>query len=181
MADWVALLAWRRDAIVSGELWRLVTGHLVHYSSWHTLLNVIGAALVFALYGRRFARYEWLALLIVAIATIDVGLQYGTDVEWYVGASGVLHAAMAAGITDDVLRRERFAWAIAVVGVAKLVYEQWAGSIPWLGVLAPAPDLGREMPVIFAAHLWGVSAGVMWALARILLQRVRASRPASRR
>ncbi|NDD75659.1 MAG: 4-phosphopantetheinyl transferase family protein, partial [Gammaproteobacteria bacterium] len=32
---------------------------------------------------------------------------------WYVGASGVLHAAMAAGILDDLLRRERYAWPIA--------------------------------------------------------------------
>ena len=87
---------------------------------------------------------------------IDTGLLLATDVVWYVGASGVLHAAMTAGILDDLLRRERYAWLIAALGVSKLGFELSFGALPWPGV--PVAD----MPVIYAAHLLGVAAGSTW-------------------
>ena len=150
-------LAWRNDALLSGEYWRLVTGHFVHYSLAHAALNLLGAVLVFTLYGRRFSSIGWLSLFAWSIVVIDIGLLLATDVVWYVGASGVLHAAMAAGILDDLLRRERYAWPIAALGATKLGYELRFGALPW-------PSVGSgAMPVIYAAHLLGVVAGLTWS------------------
>lgn len=149
--------AWRNDALVSGEYWRLVTGHFVHYSLAHAALNLLGAALVFALYRRRYSSIGWLTLIAWSIVVIDVGLLFATDVVWYVGASGVLHAAMAAGILDDLLRRERYAWPIAILGATKLGYELRFGALPWPGAA------NSEMPVIYAAHFLGVAAGLTWS------------------
>ena len=157
--------AWRSDALVTGEYWRLVTGHFTHYSFEHAALNVLGAVLVFGLYRRRFSLVGWMILIAWSIMVIDVGLLLATDVVWYVGASGVLHAAMAAGILDDLLRRERYAWLIATLGVLKLGYELQFGALPW-----PGGALG-EMPVIYAAHLLGVAAGLTWLLLWRVLRR----------
>lgn len=152
----VLAFAWRNDALVTGEYWRLVSGHFVHYSLAHAALNALGAGLVFAVYRNRFSRLGWATLLLWSIAVIDTGLLLATDVVWYVGASGVLHAAMTAGILDDLLRRERYAWLIAALGVSKLGFELSFGALPWPG--APFAD----MPVIYAAHLLGVAAGSTW-------------------
>ena len=43
-----ALLRYDREVIGNGELWRLLTGHLVHLGWSHFLLNAIGLALVWA-------------------------------------------------------------------------------------------------------------------------------------
>lgn len=155
MSAWGALLAWRRDWIETGEFWRLITGHLAHYSLAHAALNLVGAAFVLALYGRRFSLRAWVSLVGVAIVIIDVGLQWFTDVTWYVGASGVLHAMMTAGIVHDLRRRERYVWVVAILGVAKIVYENYVGAGPWMN---------DGMRVIGEAHLFGVLAGALWVM-----------------
>src|SRR5690606_30285485 len=43
------LLRYEREAIFAGQLWRLLTGHLVHLSWTHLLLNILG--LLFLCFG----------------------------------------------------------------------------------------------------------------------------------
>lgn len=150
------LLRWDRAALAAGEAWRLVTGHFVHLDLEHALLNVAGLALVAWLFAAAFSPRQWLVITLAGIAAIDVGLWWvNVDLMWYVGLSGVLHAAMAAGIVRRMIERDLVAWGLAVVGVAKLLYEHFSGALP----LTTA-----GVPVITDAHLYGAVAGMACGL-----------------
>jgi rhomboid family GlyGly-CTERM serine protease len=144
------LLRYERGALATGEWWRLLTAHLIHLDLRHALLNVVGLALVWALFARDYSPQAWLAILLGAIAAIDAGLWLrDSTVEWYVGSSGVLHGALAAGALAHVRRGERDGWLLVGLLAAKLLYEQAVGALPFSG----------SDPVVVDAHLFGVAGG----------------------
>ncbi len=145
-----ALLRYERGALAHGEWWRLLTAHLVHLDLRHALLNAVGLALVWALFARDYSPKAWLAIVLGAAAAIDAGLWLGdSTVQWYVGSSGVLHGAMAAGAIAHVRRAERDGWLLVTLLAAKLLYEQAIGPLPFAG----------SDPVVVDAHLYGVLGG----------------------
>jgi rhomboid family GlyGly-CTERM serine protease len=144
------LLRYERGALARGEWWRLVSGHLVHLDLRHAVLNAAGLALVWALFARDYSPRAWVAIVVGAMAAIDAGLWLGdSTVQWYVGSSGVLHGAMAAGAIAHVRAGEREGWLLAALLAAKLLYEQSIGALP----------LSGNDPVVVDAHLYGVLGG----------------------
>ena len=163
-----AALRYERGAVLDGEWWRLLTGHLVHADAAHLAWNLAGAALVWWLFGAEYGRAEWAAILFASAAAIDVaflGAMPGLD--WYVGLSGVLHGCMAAGLAAWLARaRDPLVLAVAVLFAAKLGWEHWQGPLPFTaGTL--------ELPVIVEAHSYGALGG----LAAALVLRARRGRP----
>jgi rhomboid family GlyGly-CTERM serine protease len=155
-AGTVAALRYDRSALAAGQWWRLLSAHAVHLDLRHTVLNGAGLALLWALFARHYRGRQWLLILMTAACAIDAGLWFrDTRVMWYVGASGVLHGAMAAGCLAALRRGEREGFYLAAFVLAKLVYEQ-AG-----GVLAFA---GSALPVVVNAHLYGALGGLAAAL-----------------
>ena len=164
-----AALRYERGAVLDGEWWRLLTGHLVHADAAHLAWNLAGAALVWWLFGAEYGRAEWAAILFASAAAIDVaflGAMPGLD--WYVGLSGVLHGCMAAGLAAWLARaRDPLVLAVAVLFAAKLGWEHWQGPLPFTaGTLA--------LPVIVEAHSYGALGGLAAAL---VLLRARRGRP----
>jgi rhomboid family GlyGly-CTERM serine protease len=148
------LLRYDRAGLAQGELWRLVSAHLVHLSLRHAALNCLGLMLVWALFERAYRPRQWLLIVLVAMAAIDTGLWFAdSTVRWYVGSSGVLHALMAAGALAQIRRGEREGWVLAVILVGKLVWEQSVGALP----------LSGSDPVVVDAHLYGVIGGLLAA------------------
>ncbi len=155
-------LRWARDEIAGGELWRLVTGHLVHLDLEHAVLNMAGLLLVWALFSRVLTAGQWALTLLAGVVAIDLGLWFvNVDLQWYVGASGLLHTAMAAGIVRQMVARDLVAWGLGVVGVGKLLYEHFSGAMPFTSAGAL---------VVTDAHLYGAVAGmicgVVWSAAK---------------
>jgi len=145
-----ALLRYERGALAGGQWWRLLSAHVVHLDLRHALLNTLGLALVWALFAREYSPRVWLAIVLGAITAIDAGLWLGdSTVQWYVGSSGVLHGAMAAGALARVRSGGRDGWLLAGLLAAKLLYEQAAGALPFSG----------SDPVVVDAHLYGVLGG----------------------
>jgi rhomboid family GlyGly-CTERM serine protease len=152
----LAALRYDRGALRAGQLWRLVSAHVVHLDLRHTLLNALGLVLMWALFIRDYRPRQWFLILIAATAAIDAGLWFrDTDVIWYVGASGVLHGVMAAGILAQLRRGERSGMILAVFLAVKLGYEQFAGALPFAG---------SAVVVVVNAHLYGVLGGLAAAL-----------------
>ena len=146
-----ALLRYERSALADGEWWRLLSAHLVHLDLRHALLNVVGLALVWALFARDYSPKAWLAIVLGTIAAIDAGLWLGdSTVQWYVGSSGALHGALAAGVLAHVRKGEPRGWLLAGLLAAKLLYEQAVGALPFSG----------SDPVVVDAHLYGVAGGL---------------------
>src|SRR5687768_13696222 len=52
-------LRYDRTALAHGEGWRLVTGHFVHLSLAHAVLNSLGVALLWALFARDYSVRQW--------------------------------------------------------------------------------------------------------------------------
>jgi rhomboid family GlyGly-CTERM serine protease len=148
-------LRYDRDALAQGQLWRLLTAHWVHLGLRHALVNVLGFALLWALFIRDYSARQWLLIVFAALAAIDAGLWlWDSTVRWYVGSSGVLHGILAAGTVANLKRREPVGLALAALLAGKLLYEQRLGPLPFSGGSA----------VVVDAHLFGVLGGAAAAL-----------------
>jgi rhomboid family GlyGly-CTERM serine protease len=149
------LMAWARAPLAHGELWRLITGHLIHLDLEHAVLNSLGLVLMWALFARDYSPRQWLPILLGTVAAIDAGLWFrSSTVQWYVGSSGALHGVMAAGTWAHLRRGDADGWLLAAFLVAKLAYEQAAGALPFSGSDA----------VVVDAHLYGALGGLAVAL-----------------
>ncbi len=158
-------LAYDRDALEAGEFWRLLTGHFVHLSLTHALLNLAGLGLVVWIVGHAFSWSQWLFVTFVSIVMIDVGFWFlNPELAWYVGISGFLNGILAAGLVIGVAGREPGSIMLAVVVLAKLTWEQTVGPLP-----GSESTSGGEVIVI--AHIYGatgglLSAAILWRSAR---------------
>ena len=162
---WHDRLDYLRDAVEHGETWRLVTAHLMHLSVEHAALNLGGLALVAWIFSRELGvRAQWLVCL-AGIACIDAALRV-SQIDRYVGLSGVLHAWFAAGAMrwllasrDESIRvhgrdlavRKRAWGALLTTGLAIKLALEWRHQAFWLDGLA--------FPVVTAAHRSGAVAG----------------------
>lgn len=147
-------LRWSREAPALEWIWRGWCAHWLHLDLKHALVNVAGFLLVWAWLSPSFAATGWITVVIVAIITIDLGLWWFTTLDWYVGASAVIHAMAASGITARVIAGDRFASGFAILGLLKLAIEQWTVPGKLVGGTIVATD----------AHLFGVIAGVLCGL-----------------
>jgi rhomboid family GlyGly-CTERM serine protease len=193
--DGLALLRYDRDAIVSGQIWRLLTGHVVHLNTWHLTLNLLGLWLIAELLCDRVpARYAAGSLLLSALL-IDLALWTAhPDIGWYAGLSGALHGLWAGCALRSCLLvfmheqsldkkqgaeqgattawwKTRQASVVGVAGllllVAKLALEGWHGPSP-----SSVEAIGS--PIIVVAHLYGAVAGSLYCLAWSIIALLRA-------
>ena len=84
-----AFFIYDRSAVASGELWRILTAHFVHYTDSHLINNLIVLlpAMVLAEIG---SRKDMVRVLVVSAAAIGVAVfALEPDVTRYAGASGV--------------------------------------------------------------------------------------------
>jgi rhomboid family GlyGly-CTERM serine protease len=152
------LLRFERGAIADGELWRLLSAHLVHLGWRHALLDLAAALMIGALFGDRFRPGRWLWIGATSALAVAAGLWwFSPGIDWYVGLSGVLHGALAA-VAISLAREGRTAGYLLLTAlVAKLAYELWAGPL-WMTAEAAGG------PVIVEAHLYGALGGVLAAV-----------------
>ncbi len=151
-------LRYERAGIEALELYRLLSGHLVHLGAGHFLLNAAGLLLVAFLVGAGLSAAAWWLVLGASIATIDLAFWFlNPTLIWYVGLSGVLHGMLVAGAL--VLFKQRPLESGVIVGlvVAKLAYEQLLGPLP--GSETTSGGL-----VVIDAHLYGAIGGVLGVL-----------------
>ena len=149
---WTLALRYERLALAHGEWWRLISGHWVHLGALHLLADAAGLVLLWALYARELAPRGWLLVLACATAAIDAGLWWGEPgLQWYVGISGLLHGAWAAGAASAAIRGQRQGWIMLAALAVKLAFEQHAG----------ASVLLAGFPVVTMAHVYGAIGGLL--------------------
>ena len=101
---------------------------------------------MWSLFAQDYDPVEWCVIVLSGALAISSGLWWlSPRISWYVGASGVLHSIMAAGVARHLAVRAWDRWILLVCLCGKLAYEQ-------LG--------GREPPmVVVDAHLYGAACG----------------------
>lgn len=150
-------VAWRyqRDAIATGEFWRLLTAHVVHLDVIHALLNALGLVLLWGLFARAWRPLQWLFTIALSLLAIDLGFWFlSPQLQWYVGASGLLHGIFACGCIALLRERDWIGVVTTALFIAKLGWEHYVGPLPF--------EEGGA--VITDAHLYGALGGFAAAL-----------------
>jgi rhomboid family GlyGly-CTERM serine protease len=148
---------WRYDrlAIAGGQWWRLATAHVVHLDAHHALLNAAGATLLWMLFARSYKPWQWMFVLLFTVACIDAGFWFlSRELEWYVGASALLHGVFACGCLELARRGDAIGIAAGALFVAKLGWEQWHGPMPFMA----------GQPVVTISHVYGAAGGLLAGL-----------------
>jgi rhomboid family GlyGly-CTERM serine protease len=154
------LQLWRyeRQAVAHGQWWRLLTAHFVHMDAGHALLNGAGLALLWALFARSYRLTQWLWAMGITLVSIDLGFWFiSTGLQWYVGASALLHGVFACGCVALIRKRDSIGYLAAAIFIAKLAWEQLHGPLPF----------ETRHPVVTVSHAYGAMGG---ALAGLLLR-----------
>ncbi len=145
-------LRYDRAAIAAGGWWRLLSAHLVHLDMHHLVLNSLGLILLWALFAGDYDPVQWCVIVCAAALGISCGLWWlSPGIQWYVGASGVLHAVMAAGCARHLAARAPDRWLLTAALAVKLGYEVWPGAAP--GVVAAAHRYGAATGFLVGAAL----------------------------
>ncbi len=162
--DW---LQFDRTAIAAGQLWRLATCHLTHWSADHLLWDVATFACLAAICQSESRRATWICLAVSALAIPAAVWLLMPDMPTYRGLSG-LDSALFALLTAVLIRRGvadgHWRPALVAVGLAaafglKTLFELWTGSTLFVdstaAVMTPVP----------LAHVVGAAVGAAcgWA------------------
>ena len=158
-----SLFQYQRNDILSGQLWRLVSGHFVHVTWLHLILNLAGLIVVWMLFKDILIQRTWWLLTLGSIVGIDVALLgFHPEIKWYMGLSGVLHGYFAGGAILQIRLRGVRGLLYLILLIIKLLWEYLNGPLPGSGELSG----GR---VITEAHLYGAIGGAIVAIGLILI------------
>lgn len=152
------LLRYQSDVFKTGEIWRLISGNLVHLGWSHMILNVLGLGLIWGLFWNTFEARIWPLITLISALTVTLGLYWLIpNVVWYVGLSGLLHGLFVAGAVGGIRRGDRREAILLVAIIGKLLWEQIYGPLPGTSDMAGGP-------VIVESHLFGAIGGAIAAL-----------------
>ena len=157
------LLEFDRQALLAGDIWRLWTCHLVHYTPQHALLDGAVAAVAGLIAARRLGLRTVGKALAFGAPCIALGLLLAApELGYYRGASAIaVMLAVMAGLSlwrDADARSRAVLMLMAVALPAKVVAEAVGWTRGWAGL---PPDVA----IAWQAHLLGCVAGVI-AVAR---------------
>lgn len=151
-------LSWQKSLIQEGQYWRLWSGHWQHLTWNHWLMNQFGLMLILWLMPMLLEGGRWLMAIIAASFMIGMALLW-TDLQGYVGLSGLLYGLLFYGcLIDDSIPRKVKVLLLSVVAI-KVVVEQ-----VWPEVNATTSESIGGL-VAIDAHLFGSLAGLIMAIA----------------
>lgn len=153
-----ALWVFDRGAILEGELWRLLSGHLVHTDTEHLTLNLV-AFLVLGGSLESLLGWPWwkhLGVLLVGSVAIDLAIfLFLPGLDLYCGLSGTLNALLTVLLVKGWSLTESPLYPLIGVGaVAKIIVEALLGTALFSSTAWPPLPL---------AHAAGFAAGLVFA------------------
>ena len=163
-----AYFRYERSSIIDGELWRLLSAHLVHAGWGHLWINLFALIIIWILFKNFLTTFLWWLFTILSALYISISFFiFMNQLEWYVGLSGVLHSMMVFGAIAGLMHKRKEFILLLIFILAKILFEQFYGSLSSAIVLA-------DGAVIVNAHMYGVIIGtiigvVLWVLNRYRL------------
>jgi rhomboid family GlyGly-CTERM serine protease len=156
-------LAADAGGIGRGQLWRLLTGPLVHCTPTHLLWDATIFLMLGLAYERRMGTL-WPLLVIFGLMAPALGaLAADPSLDAYYGLSGVNYTLMAAAVVMECGGRER-RW-LGLVGGVLLTIKLWRCIT---GQSAVGPALPEGVHEARLAHLIAAAVGALLALGSIV-------------
>ena len=160
-------LVYQRNLITEGEVWRLLSGHLLHTNGYHLLLNLAALLMLWALHGRFYSIRNYATLFLWCSVTTSVGIYYlDPTLIQYVGLSGVLHGVFVFGALMDINAKDKTGYLLFLGVWLKIAHEQFYGASTDVSSLI-------EASVAVNAHLWGALGGLVFAVVYIYRLRIK--------
>jgi len=154
-------MVYDRGAIIQGQIWRLITGHVFHYSALHLWSNLLPLVVV-GVWIERKNRVCYAVGCLLTAMTVGVGLFLAhPSMVRYGGLSGILCGLLVFYGFSLFRDRGTIRW-IGLVTLAVLIlktgYEMLSGQ-------ACLIDWNRHgFVVVPLSHLLGMFAGTVWFL-----------------
>ena len=147
-------LQYSREAIAEGQLWRLVSGHLVHMNNSHMLFNLSGFLLCWFFFPDLLTRRRLWIWLVTSISLVSAAFWFiDTHLEGYVGLSGILHGLLVMCLLAGLSGHPKLHGLLLLLLVGRLTWEQ----TPGYNVNYMVDTIGGSVYV--NAHLYGSLVG----------------------
>jgi len=157
LQSYLGVLEFDRQQLLSGEIWRIWTGHLVHTNSSHFALNIVAAIIIYFTFFTRIKLGELLLYGFVFAALISVTLLcIYPRLGWYNGLSGLLHALVAYFSMRLARDENKLFWTGLIIVWVKVLVEVIRAHSGY-------ESLVGDMRVITEAHLIGAFFGTVTA------------------
>lgn len=157
-------LAYNREAVMNGQLWRLISAHFVHLNLNHFLLDGAGFVLVSWFFHDVLNNRILLLWLAISAPVCGVLLLLDSQLTGYVGLSGILHGWLVIALVLG-FRTGPFLHGLALlILTAKLIHEQ----TPFYDAGYLADTINGEVYAL--AHLAGALVGLLIAAGLLLHQ-----------
>jgi rhomboid family GlyGly-CTERM serine protease len=158
-------LAFDRQGIMAGEIWRLWTGHLVHFSSTQLLLDVCTLLVVGWLAERQWGAGFTGIVVLLGMPVLSISLLLlSPHLVQYRGMSGIAMLLAVAAATQLWDSHPKARISLVVLGMALLVKT----LLDALGMNALS-SLPAGVSVVWQSHVSGAVIG--WMAARYRLNR----------
>lgn len=152
--QWLSLL-YSRPALADGEVWRLVTGHFMHFSWTHLAADIGGFLLLGVLVEKEQGRRTMLRLLVLfALGTSAALWLFVPQLAFYGGISALNYGLLTwLCLTQRGVVQKRWEWIPLLFPVLLLAHIGWQSSTEESLLSAGLP---RSVRVAWQAHLAAV-------------------------
>ncbi len=159
-------LVYDRAAILSGEVWRLLTGNWVHFSASHLLYDLLALGIAGWIIERRGYPNFGLLCVLAAVGISTALLAASPEVQLYGGLSGVATGALIYLALYGLKEPGPWRWiciAALVLTVGKVLLESMTGRFI-IGAAGSVPFV----PVPLSHIVGGLTAALLfwWSRAR---------------
>lgn len=162
-------LRYDRAEILSGEIWRVLSAHLMHLGWKHLMMNLVGLGLIWMLFGRAYSTAKWVFVVATSMLGVSLALlALMPSIQWYVGMSGILHGLFIAGAVANLAAGYRAELLLIGLLIVKLAWEHAYGALPGSESFAGGN-------VLVESHLFGAIAGLTAAVVLLLWKPQRSS------
>ena len=157
--EWVL----HRTEIQQGEIWRILTGNLVHTNGYHLLMNLGGLAFICLLFKEFLSVNLYYFSLLLTTFFVGLGIYFlNTNLIWYAGLSGSLYGLYMVAASTALKQKDYLVSIPILIGIpAKLIWDSLDD-----GLTKSSEEL-IGVPVATDAHIYGLVAGILISLTLI--------------